>query len=146
MFGDDAGRQLLGRHFEREKTDDAAIDGFHGAVGFGREFIGPGDVEGDVGRERGLAHAGAPGDDHEIGRLQAAHVAVEIGKTGRDARQAAIPLIGLRRHIDGRRQGIREALKAALVAAGLGDRIELALGLLDLIARRERRPARHRPR
>ena len=29
-----------------------------------------------------------------------------------------------------------EALEAAVVAAGLGDRVELALGLLDLLARR----------
>src|SRR5258708_4552672 len=35
LFGDNAGRQLLGRHFEREKADDAAINGFPGAVGFG---------------------------------------------------------------------------------------------------------------
>ena len=57
-----------------------------------------------------------------------------------------VAFIGLRRHIDGDGQGVREALKAALVAAGLGNRIELALGLLDLFARARRRQARHRPR
>ena len=105
------------------------------AIGFGLELIGSRDIEGDVGRERGLAHAGAPGDDHEIGGLQAAHIAIEIGKAGRDPGQAPVALKGLRRHIDGGGQGVREALKAALVAAGLGNRIELALGLLDLLAR-----------
>ena len=114
--------------------------------GFGRELIVARDIEGDVGRKRRLAHAGTPGDDHEIGRLQAAHFAIEIGEACRDARQLPVALIGLGGHIDGDGQGLREALKAALVAAGLGHRIELALGLLDLFARAHRRPARHRPR
>ena len=83
LFGDDAGRQLLGRHFELEKADDAAIHGFPGAVGFGLVLVRTSDVEGDVGRQRRLAHAGTPGDNHKIGRLQAAHVAIEIGEARR---------------------------------------------------------------
>ena len=126
---------MLGRHFEREKTDDPAIDRFRCAIGFGLELIGSRDIEGDVGGERGLAHAGAPGDDHEIGGLQATHIAIEIGKAGRDPRQAPVALKSLRRHIDGGGQGVRKALKAALVAAILGNRIELAFGFLDLLAR-----------
>ena len=135
LFGDDAGRQLLGRHFEREKADHAAINGFPGAVGFGLVLVKTSDVEGDVGRKRGLAHAGTPGDNHKIGRLQAAHVAIEIGEARRDPRQASVTLESFCRHVDGGRQGIGKALKTALVAAGLGDRIELALGVLDLFAR-----------
>ena len=49
------------------------------------ELIGLGDVEGDVGGERGLAHAGTPGDDDEIGLLQAAHLLVEIEQARGDA-------------------------------------------------------------
>ena len=88
LLGDDAGRQLLRRHFEREEADHAAVDGFDRAVGAGSPLIGLGDVEGDVGGERRLAHAGAAGEDHEIGRLQAAHVAVEVGEAGRDAAES----------------------------------------------------------
>ena len=145
LFGDDPGRQLLGRHFEREKADDATINGFPGAVGFAFVLVRTSDVEGDVGRKRRLAHAGTPGDDHKIGRLQAAHVAIEIGEARRDpdsVRRAHT----LRRHIDGGRQGMRKSAETALVAAGFGNRIEFSLGILDLFARGRRRPARHRPR
>ena len=45
--------------------------------------------------------------------------------------------IGVRRHVDGGGQRLGEALEAAVVAAGLGQFVELALGLLDLVARRE---------
>ena len=54
----------------------ASID----AVGARSRLIGLGDVEGDVGGERRFAHAGTAGEDDEIGRLQAAHIAVEIGQ------------------------------------------------------------------
>ena len=92
------------------------------------------DVKGDVGRKRRLAHARTPGDNHEIGRLQAAHVAIEVFEASSDTRAFSIAFIRLRRHIDGGRQGIGKALKAALVAAGLGDRIEFSFGILDLFA------------
>ena len=41
---------------------------------------GLGDVVGDVGGERGLAHAGTAGEDDQVGALQAAHLAVEIAQ------------------------------------------------------------------
>ena len=136
LLGDHAGGELVGRHFEREEADDAAVDGLVRAVRPLPEFVGLGDVEGDVGGERGLAHAGAAGDDHEIGRLQAAHHLVEVAHAGRDAGEATVALEGLGRHVDGGGERVGEALEAAVVAAGFGDRVELALGLLDLVARR----------
>ena len=78
---------------------------------------GLGDVVGDVGGERGLAHARSAGEDDQIGRLQAAHPGVEIAQAGGDAGQVAVALVGLGRHVDGRGQGLREALKAAVVAS-----------------------------
>src|SRR6188472_124756 len=45
-----------------------------------------GDVVGDVGGKRGLAHAGAAGDDDQVGRLQAAHLGVEVLQSGRQSR------------------------------------------------------------
>ena len=35
-----------------------------------------------------LPMPGRPGEDDEVGRLQAAHVSVEIGKAGRDAAES----------------------------------------------------------
>ncbi len=40
LLGDDTGGELLGRHFEREEADDAAVDGLHAAVGL--HFAAPG--------------------------------------------------------------------------------------------------------
>ena len=55
---------------------------------------GLGDVVGDVGGERGLAHAGAAGEDDQVGGLQAAHLAVEVVQAGGEAGQLAVALIG----------------------------------------------------
>ncbi len=52
-----------------------------------------------------------------------------------DARQLAVALIGVGGHVEGDRQRLREALEAAVIAAGLGKIVELALGVLDLGAR-----------
>ena len=100
-----------------------------------RALIALGDVEGDVGGERRLAHAGTAGEDDEIGRLQAAHIAVEIGQPGGDAAERAFALIGARGHVDGDLQGFGKALEAAVVTPGLGDLVEAPLRLLDLLAR-----------
>ena len=61
---------------------------------------------------------------------------VEIGQTGRQAGQAAVALIGVRRHVDRGGERLGEALEAAIVAAGLGEFVELALGVLDVALRR----------
>ena len=135
LLGDDAGGELLGRHFEREEADHAAVDRRRRSVRPGLAAIGLGDVEGDVGRQRRLAHAGAAGEDDEVGGLQAAHVAVEIGKAGGDARQTAVALVSLGRHVDGGLERVGEALEAAVVAAALGDGVEAPLRFLDLVAR-----------
>ena len=94
-----------------------------------------GDVVGDVGGERGLAHAGAAGEDDEVGALQAAHHAVEVGEAGGEPGELAVALIGVRRHLDGGGQRLGEALEAAVVVAGLGELDRAALGLLDLVLR-----------
>src|SRR6202035_2884161 len=62
LLGYDAGGELLGRHFEREEAYDAAVGGF--GVTVRPDFTrapAAGDVVGDVGGERGLAHAGTAG-------------------------------------------------------------------------------------
>ena len=146
LFGDDAGRQLLGRHFEREEADNAAIGGLDRPVGARSRLVALGDVEGDVGGERRFPHAGTAGEDDEIGRLQAAHIAVEIRQPGGDAAERAFALIGAGGHVDGDLQGFGKALEAAVVTPRLGDLVEAPLRLLDLLARARNRPARHRRR
>src|SRR6202035_3664351 len=56
LLGNNAGGELLGRHFEREEADDAAIGGFDVPVRPHLAAPAAGDVIGDVGGERGLAH------------------------------------------------------------------------------------------
>ncbi len=92
---------------------------------------------GDVGGKRGLAHAGTAGDDDKVGGLQSAHLGVEIAQAGRDTRQLSVALERLGRHIDGDGERLGETLEAAVVTAGLGKLVELALGILDLRPRRE---------
>ncbi len=103
-------------------------------VAVGPDFAAPGlgDVVADIGGERGLAHAGTAGEDDQVGRLQAAHHAVEVVEAGGDARQFAVALVGVRGHVDGGGERLGEALEAAVVAAGFGQFVKPALGVLDL--------------
>ena len=57
---------------------------------------------------------------------------VEIVQAGGEAGELAVALIGARRHVDGGGERLREALEAAVVAAGLGELVEPPLGVLDL--------------
>src|SRR5579864_808873 len=133
FLGEDAGRQLLGRHFKREEADDCAILGHRasirardGAVGFGR-------VERDVGGEGGLAHAGPAGGDDQIGGVEAAEFLVEITKTSGDADRLAIALEGDLSQLDsfGQRRPERTQPNLGLTAAG--ELEQLLFGALDLV-------------
>ena len=137
LFRDDAVGELRRRHFEREESHDAAIDAFGASVG--AHFAAPGarDVVGEVGGKRSFPHARTAGEDDQVGRLQPAHHAVDVHQSGREAGQLAVALIGPRRHVDRGGQCGREALEAAVIAAGLGELVEPPLGILDLVARRE---------
>ena len=64
-----------------------------------------------------------------------AHPGVEIGQSSGEARQAAVALISVRRHVDGGGESLGEALKAALVTAGFGKLEKLALGIFDMALR-----------
>ena len=96
-----------------------------------------GDVVGDVGGERGFSHAGAAGDDDEVGVLQPAHLVIEVAQTGSDAGKLSVALERLGGQVDGGRERLRKALEAAVVAAGFSEFVELPLGVLDLCARRK---------
>ncbi len=76
--GNQAHRQLRGRHFHREHG--------HAFLRFDRCVLG------DVQCEGGLAHGRARGKDDQVGRLQAGGHCVEIGITGRQAGNVAAVL------------------------------------------------------
>ena len=95
-----------------------------------------GDVEGDIGRERRLSHAGPSRQDDEVRGLHPAHDAVEVVEPRGEAREVAVALEGRGRHVDGVLERVGEAGEAALVAAGFRQLVEAALGILDLIGGR----------
>ena len=120
-------------HLEREEADDAALDRALGAVGPGALLVGAGDVEGDVGGERGLAHRRAAGEDQEVGGVQAAEALVEVDEAGGEAGEAAVALVGGVRDLDRVDDGAAEGLEAAVDLALLAELVERLLGLDDLV-------------
>src|SRR6202041_1636785 len=67
LLGEDTRGQLLGGHFAGEKADNTSIDRLLRAVNLDVLFVGACDVVGNIGSQRGLAHAGASGDDDQVG-------------------------------------------------------------------------------
>ena len=135
FLGQDARRELLGRHFEREEADARAVLGLQAAVAKALRPEGAGGVEADVGRDRRLAHRRPPGDHHEVGRMEPAQKLVEIDISGRDAGRAAGALeggLGLADRLGERRF---EFAEPALEGAGRRQLEQLALRLLDLLRR-----------
>ena len=100
-LGEDAAGKLFGRHLEREEPHDAAIHRALRAVGQGALAIGPGDVEGDVGGERRLAHRGPPGEDQQVGAVQPAELAVHVVERGGEPGQPALAHMGGVGHVHG---------------------------------------------
>ena len=80
---------------------------------------------------------GRPARMIEIGRLQSAHLAVEIAQAGGDARQPAVALIGVVRPSRWHGQRGVERQEALAVLARLGQREEAAFGVLDLLLGRK---------
>ena len=77
LLGDDTGGELLGRiSSEKKPTMPPLVVSVRPSGDFAAPGVG--DVEGDVGGQRGLAHAGTARHDDQVGRLQAAHLVVEI--------------------------------------------------------------------
>ncbi|MDF2782518.1 MAG: hypothetical protein K0S96_2323 [Geminicoccaceae bacterium] len=132
LGGEQAHRELLGRHLEREQADRVAAAG----QALGLRSGGPGrrGVGGDGDRERGLAHARARRQDHQVRGLQAAELVVEVDQPGRHAGDAAVLVIGRLDHGDGAGQHRRELPEAAFELALLREHEELLLGDLDLLA------------
>ncbi len=68
--------------------------------------------------------------------MQAAQHLVQVDQAGGQARQAPVAREGLRGHIDRALDRLAERLEPARRCPGLGQRIELLLSVLDLVARR----------
>ena len=66
--------------------------------------------------------------------MQPAELLVQVDQPGGHARQSAVAREGLRSHLDCALQRVGEGLEAGGGAAGLGQGVELLLGLLDLVA------------
>ena len=69
--------------------------------------------------------------------MQSAHLDIEIAQARGDARQLAVALESLGRHVDGDRQRLRKALEPAVIPAGFRQLVEPPFGILDLGARRK---------
>ncbi len=124
--------QLLGRHLEREHADRVAAA--RETLGLRPDRLAGRGVGGDRDRERGLAHARPAGQDHQVGRLQAAQLVVEVDQAGRHAGHPAVLVIGRLDQGDGAGQHGREIAEPALELAFLGELEQLLLGRLDLLA------------
>ena len=82
LFGQDAGGELFGAHFQAEKPDRAAV---HRAFGPVRTFaltIGLGDAERDIGGEGSFTHRRTTGENNEVGGVKPAELLVHIDQAG----------------------------------------------------------------
>ena len=63
-----------------------------------------------------LAHRGARREDHQVGGVQAAQLLVEVDQAGGEAREAAVAVVGLRRHGRRRRAARRRSVRSPVDA------------------------------
>ena len=128
LLGEDARGELVGRHFEAEHRDRRAgrFARLDAVLGVAQEALRGG--ESDVGRQRALAHARPPGDDDQVGAVQAADLGVQAVEPGGDPGQMAAAVERPLGHLDRQLGRFAERLGLALGAALLGDLVELGLG------------------
>ena len=72
----------------------------------------------------------------QVGRLQPAHARIERVDAGRDARKPALALEGGAGHVERDVDRRTEIGKPAIISPGLGQFVEPALRVLDLLLRR----------
>ena len=111
LLRDDARGELFGRHLQREEADDPAIDRLTLPSASVSVRCARATLKAILVASAVLPIDGRPGEDHEIGLLQAAHRAVEIMQAGRQAGQVPVALIGVGGHLDGVGERGREAMK-----------------------------------
>ena len=142
LLGQDAGGELLGRHFEREEADDGAV------VARDRRAAGLGGSLSDCARARATLKAmlvasavlpieGRPARTIRSEGCRPPILPSSAVRAGGDAGQAAVALVGIAGHLDGGGQRGVEVEEALAVLVGLGQREQARLGLLDLLLGRE---------
>ena len=133
LLGQDAGRELLGGHLEREEADHRR----RRPCAAGRPRRAQRDTcsaacEGDVGRQRRLAHRRPAGQHDQVGMVQAAEesIAAEAGRHARrlPSRAWAASAVATVASAAGR------TAEAAVRRGAPGQAVELALERLDLSA------------
>src|SRR5690606_32133906 len=78
LLGENASRELVTRHLEAEESDPCADRLLYAVALIAQPPIGA--IEGNVGGERGLPHAGPAGKNDQVGIMQAAALVVDRGK------------------------------------------------------------------
>ena len=96
----------------------------------------------EVQRERGLSHARARRDDHELAGLEPAGVGVEVLEAGRHAGELAA---AAHQHLDVVHRVVQPAVERREAGArlGLAELEDLRLGEVEQLARRARLCSKH---
>jgi hypothetical protein len=135
LFGQDTRGELVRAHFQAEEGDRRA-DRILGGDAIGLVAPQPvGRIEGDVGDERGLAHARAAGEDDKVRIVQPADLLVHRGKAGGLARDVAARKQRLLDHFQRGARGHAEALRLVAGLRPFGHGIERGFGAFDLFER-----------
>ena len=131
FLGQQTGGELFGTHFQGEDRDRLARHGVRVvAPGVGEQRLGG--AEGDLGGERGFAHAGAAGEDNEVGGMQAAHFFVQVAQAGIQAGDRTLILMRGGGDVDCCNQGFFKRDQPAFGAASGGEVEQGLFGRLDL--------------
>ncbi len=103
----------------------------------------PGGAEGDLRGQRRLAHAGASGQDHQIRRMQPAHLRIQVAQAGGQAGHMTGAVKGPFRPLDRSRERLVEDDEPAGLRTMVGQFEQALLGGPRPVSRR---PAPARPR
>ena len=133
FLGEQACRELLGAHLERENRD-AALRQRIRPVPLRFRHQRAGRAEPHLDGERGFAHAGAPGEDEEIGGMHAAELGIDIAQPGRQAGDVAGAAEGALGALDRIGERALEGDEPALRPAARRELEQRLLRGLDLLA------------
>ena len=133
LLGKDTRCELVGAHFEAEESRGRAVIEF-AAIALPFEML-LGAIKRDVHGERGLAHARTPGEDDQVGIVEARSLLVDHVEPGGLARQAPARIHRGFGHLDRGERGIAEARCFVAGCSALGNLEEIGLGLTDPVHR-----------
>ena len=144
LFGQNTRGELVRAHFEAEeghRRPDRVLYR-HAVRQIAAEAVCR--IERNIGDKRGLAHAGAPGEDDEVAVVEAADLLVDRGQASGLARDMAARKQRLLDHLERNARRRAEALRLVAGLCAFGHGIERGFGLLDLLERRDSLAGVHR--